>query len=164
MGIDYSTYIGPYFECKTSEVEKESSVRSCTNTDCTEYKKQVWDGVTKFCPRCGTKIGKVPVMVKRENVDDEDIREKTKERISTPCSNCGEYVKGATLWYPNIKGSPGEHFDPKEDTYQYEIGDNDVKQAKKDMLEQFSNEYKVLCEAYGKENVEVKYGVLHQIY
>ncbi len=162
MSLDYHTYIGPYFECVTSQIDKKSSVKSCTGSLCSKYKKPA---NTAFCPVCGNAVGEVKITIKTDKVDVDELRESVKERITTPfgCGSSRDFGKNIDLWLPNV-GKIGISFDPTESPKKVDINPNIIQEQLNDLLAKFSYEHEILCEAYGNENVCIKWGLVHQVY
>ena len=75
-------------------------------------------------------------------------------------------AKGYDIWVSNItcKGARDFSFRPKDDGEQYdEISSNMIQEEINEFLSQFKDAVGILTKLYGKENVEVKWGVIHEI-
>lgn len=158
MSIDYMIHIGPYVVCKNEQIDVKKTRRSCTNENCKRHKEHVWDTSVNFCVTCGSKIGQVDYIEKDAKicVDSEELNEDLH-----PCSQLNQ--DNLEYWLPN-KGLPGSRmlsFNPK---YDEEFAEAISPKEIGNDIEEFKNHYKTaiakLTKEFGKNNVEVKWGVI----
>jgi hypothetical protein len=170
MGIDYSVYVGPYVKCTNPLVEVESSIRTCTNPVCKTYKNQIWDLTAKYCRECGSPIGETAIKKSNTKVNASELYEHgVKEQLHMAGRESGwEELKRKDaeidIWIANVKrpeADCGINFDPKSDRKYIDL----THHSKIDSIEQFTDafykEITQLREAYGSDNVEVKWGIFN---
>jgi hypothetical protein len=103
MGVDYSVYLGPYIVAKNSREEVTKTRRSCTNANCKEATKQVYDAEKKFCPTCGTAIGDVAYTTTAPKVGAWEIAEE-QDLCVVPTEYMKDVDKGTNMYIPNVTG------------------------------------------------------------
>lgn len=170
MSLDHTVYYGPYVECKVERVEKIVHVPGCTNKECGSY--HVLNAASEFCPQCGSSIGTFEKKTHVENVDYYDWYEGSEEPYGSIYRNFdspnGDHIEnemskmGIHVWMPILPDRLG-YFDPQSEV---DIREIDLQKELK-LLEYFQGEGNTvdfLRQAYGKENVTVKWGVLNEIF
>lgn len=171
MGIDYTTNLGPYVECKTEMVDIEKTIRACTSWKCGLYEHRVSDTDTQFCIRCGSPIGLVPHIEKINKVDTEDVIDEMDDALMIPGGddfyNWSEKY-AVDLWLPNGY-RPNEKvrifsFDPMESIQYAEITHEMIDVEITEFNNQYSKSLDILRKHYGSEKVTVKWGLIHTIY
>ena len=169
MGIDYSTYVGPYAECHFSSKDAVDKYRCCLTKTCKLYHNKILHDY-KFCNQCGAKIecAEVPVVV--DDVDTEEIRMSFNEVLCTPMGD-GLYFwqkKNKThIWMPNrhLKCDEYPRIELKHRGSSIrEIPIDFPRVQLNAFISQFDKELAVLCDKYGAENVKVKWGIVHQVH
>lgn len=159
MGIDYSTYIGPYVVCAVQRHTTTDTWRSCPLVACVNYGKYMQPG---FCPHCGTQIMDVAFPVVKDTVDDGDIREQIDERLATASGDdYQEWARAnsAHLWMPNT-GGIGRHLDSREAFSLHRITATDIHNETHAFEGYFAAELAQLRAAYGEAAVSVRWGVI----
>lgn len=164
MGLNYTTYVGPYISCKTSKVPSTKTVFGCPTPGCqpnTLYQS------TSFCPVCGSKIEKKEQNCEIDNVNHQEVQEQLKESI---CVVPGDYFcyfmreKNVHLWIANkrITNRSFEH-DSKDGIDLFPINEDLIDSEKKLFLDFYQKELLFLNEQYGEENVDVQWGLIHYV-
>ena len=170
MGIDYSTYIGPYVECRFSNKDDIEKRRCCPKKDCKEYGKNLWDEKQKFCNQCGEKITAVEFPVVVGAVDEYEIRMSFNEALHTPMGDelhFWQKENNIHIWMPNQYLKCEEYPRIELEHQQSSIRDIPV-ELPANQIEafkiQFEKEIAVLESNYGKENMTFKWGVVYQVH
>jgi len=165
MSLDYTTYLGPYLQCKVSKTDSMTTRRTCTNSACPNQNGHM---NSKFCYECGSPIGDVGFIVKANKVDSGDIREAIHNDM---CPPGGEYFyklsrdQGIDIWIGNLyrtKNSRPFSFD-REESQLIPIGAGVMKGEIDEFVAQYAKQIEVIEKAYGKDNVELKWGLIHYI-
>lgn len=170
MGIDYTTYHGPYARCKTTKVESAKTKRTCSRESCSQYEREVYDKNTKFCVQCGSTIQDRQVLVLVDNVSAHEIRETLlAEALVTPGGDSFSVWmrdNNTHLWLANRRPPDARKwsFYPRE-TIQHTPVTPDLIAAE---IEQFNTffekELTLLRQEYGEDNVVVEWGLIHYIH
>lgn len=172
MGLDYRTHIGPFIECRTHKVQAIEQRRTCTNTECKEYRHTFWQKETKFCQVCGSPIDKVGFKVEKDNIQTHELQEALFETTHaerlTPVSGDSfhqwERDNDLHLWTPNVKylGRRGSY--NSKENIQFMEFDGGLIQAEIDTCKEFfAPELTFLRKHYGEDKVVVKWGLIHTI-
>lgn len=172
MGIDYTTHLGPFVECKTRKVSKPGSqgtttIRSCTDAACSNYEKF---NKAKHCHECGSKIDNITIPTKLNKVSTCDVTDEIKESLTLPGGD-GFYQwsrhKNIDLWLPNNhrphKKARSFSFDSKDDIQYVEITPELMGEEISEFIDQYSGAISILRKHYGLENVTIKWGLIHII-
>ncbi len=167
MGVDYSTFLGPYVECKVSQTTTKKRTplmrRTCPNPECGQYLR-VFAEKNKFCPACGNKVAEVTVDKPADSVNPHELQQQIDERLVFPPNGAlSDYMKknGTHLWLPNQKFSDRKcHYDHKEETVE-EIALERIMNDFEDFHGVFQNDLNVLAEAYGQDNILIKWGLIN---
>ncbi len=167
MGIDYTVYVGPFLKCKNAKVDGERTITACTKKSCKKHKDEIWDDKKKFCEECGSPIDKVQIKVKEDRVDTDPCQEGIDEDL-IPYHLDAKNAKGFDIWIGNMgrkdKDARKFSFSPKYDGEQCEeITPEMMAEEIKDFQEQYKTAIKTITDLYGKENVQLKWGVIHEI-
>jgi hypothetical protein len=166
MGIDYATYLGPYIVCKTEIEDAKATMKSCTNVKCKTYKQERW-GAKKFCDECGQKIGEIEISVKQNKVDTNVLSDELNEAMTVPSGDSFHDLtrdNKIDIWYGNRQDGIGISFDPKDEVMYEEFESNTIKVQIDDFVKEYAKELEIIKNAYGAENVSVKWGLIHQIW
>lgn len=173
MSIDYSTYLGPYAACKTHKVDETKKKRTCSNTACEQYEREVWDKKTQFCSTCGAAINDREYVVPVDNVNASDIRESLlREVLVTPSGDSmWKWMRDNNLhiWISNLSKIPGQDrkfsFDPRhEEQYIPSITPEMIAAELERFNDRFEKEIQLLRQEYGEENVTILWGLVHYIH
>lgn len=98
MGIDITTYLGPYLECKSSRMKVHEKYRACDNEKCSHYHKEVGNyRPQRFCPDCGSKIEEI----EKDSINTDEVAQKLKE-VLYHAHRLEEFLKGGPfyIWLP----------------------------------------------------------------
>jgi len=166
MGTFASSYVGPYFKIKRKTEEIQKEYKCCDNKSCQRFEKRLSElkSTIKFCPECGQPIQthsepdvvvlsfwNSPIGGKNDNLID--------------ISNYDEHLMpGYHIIIPNLISLIPENFKTKDDDDFILIPEmeNCFDKIKKD-LEDFKENCKKyipeLEEFYGKENIEIHWGI-----
>jgi len=170
MSIDYSTYIGPYVECRFENKNDIEKRRCCPNKDCKEYSKKTYDNKHKFCDQCGTKITIIEFPIIVEAVNDYDLRMEMDEALHTPMGDSLHFWQKENnihVWMPNQFLECDEFPRVKIDHHESSIQEiplgmplGQIETFKR----QFEKELALLAQKYGEANMTYKWGVIHQVH
>lgn len=166
MGIDYTVYVGPFLKCKNAKVDGERTIRTCTKPSCKQNKKESWDRDKKFCEECGSPIGDVVIKVKQDKVDcDPSIVNDKLMIYRLDAKDAHGYDVWISNQYRQNRGKVREFsFDPKSDGEQYvEISIEMIRDEMQEFVQQFEKQIDKLTRLYGEDNVELKWGLIHEI-
>jgi hypothetical protein len=163
MSVEYHAYAGPFVVCRNEKVEVERKIRCCSNESCPKYQSRQWKTEIQFCPTCGTEIGE---MTKKEDglrVASFDLLEEIQNRLGPANWEYGfkqfaEEAAALEVWVTNDRGL-GKHFDARRECYAVEFEPEAI-QGVQAFKEQYAEPLAKLIEAYGEENVEIKWGFL----
>lgn len=168
MGSDYTTYLGPYLECKITKVAGKEVRRTCTNKKCKNRKFGAMN--SKFCHDCGFPVGDVDFPLKINNVKIWELVEKIDSEMITPS---GDYFyqfaekQGIHVWYGSKKRPHADSrpfsFDPTEDVQLIPLEIVEVNEEIDEFLRQYATSIEIIKEAYGAINVECKWGLVSNI-
>lgn len=169
MGLDYTTYLGPYFECKVGKKQITNRYRSCPNPSCPQHKSKGNHTTINFCYRCGSAITLVKDEITKDAVVPREVEEKVNNRLGFPSGDGIARLmdqEGIHIWLGNqLNDGIGLRFDPTERGVFKPIADVDEITESIDKLKAFySKEYKILKEIYGADNVRVGWGLLSFIW
>lgn len=165
MGVDISGYVGPFALCKNPYVPQERTMRSCTNEQCQQYKRERWDKEAKFCEKCGSPIDEITIVAERPTVCWGDLIEEIEERL---CPASMEYpfeafkeIGNVDVWINNRRDvSVGRAFDPKHECFALIPEPGETDKAIQAFEAECAESLTKIRDAYGPENVEIKWGVL----
>ena len=167
MSIDYTTYLGPYLHCKVNKTDSFTSRNTCTNKTC---KNQSGVMSSNFCYECGHPVGPVMFASKANAVDAEKIREEINNDMCPPSGSFFYELsrdEGIDIWIGNLyrpnKSRPFS-FDPKEDGKLIPIVVGVIKSEIDEFVKQYAKQIAVIEKSYGKENVELQWGLIHYIW
>jgi hypothetical protein len=164
MGLDDTTYLGPYLHCKVSKTDSKTIRRTCTNNTCPNRNGCMY---SKFCHQCGSPIGDVEFSVKANTVNICELRKKINEALATPCGDYFDELSknGIDIWFGNWhRPSKSSRSFTCDDTQLTPIEAGVVKNEIDEFVLQYKSAIAVIEEAYGKDNVEVKWGLIHYIW
>lgn len=167
MSIDYTTYVGPYAACRTHKIDTTRTVRSCANAACKKYRQEVWDKGVNFCQSCGGKIDNVEIPETRPAADRWAISGLVNERLHPPMGDSWSRRMDNTcvdFWLPNVKipDINRDDFEPRREIIDLAFEPQEITNEKLAFQQFFRDELAVLQRHY--ENVEVRWGVVHQIH
>lgn len=168
MGLDYKTYLGPYFECQVSKTMRTETYRVCSGEECGGYFDRPIEEHYHYCPTCGHPIVNRTRTIEIDAVHHDDVSRRLKEELWIPQGDALRQMmenQGVHLWFNNRRDSDCSwSLDPTEETIWEEVDEHDIRTQLAVFQEAFSKEFEILKEMYGQENVEVKYGLFNWTY
>jgi hypothetical protein len=161
MGMDQTTYVGPYIKIKKKNIkpiEKENTVKimTCTNTNCEIHGKK---SVGKFCSSCGSPNGLIKQVNKIQIIPDSyDLLEEfgDVDLFFSPSDRDDKEI----LLVPNTENDYSVHVSSDDSFLESEIA------SVEDALSEFTDGHKEFLDFLeGKEIVYQKlFGVLSYWY
>lgn len=154
MGVDLSTYVGPFFQCVPNLTKRQEVKVCCPEPNCQHYERISKD---KFCPRCGSKI--ISVTIEKDELEQES------ERIAW------DFLQGNQLLPLTEVNSVNHLYIPYDDSSHYrkinnkcEVGvvpltAEDIAEAKEWLASHYSEAYEQLKSLYA-QRVTVDFGVI----
>jgi len=157
MSIDYKCYVGPYVKVYSPDSPSTKEIETCPNPSCSKHQKYM--GHQKCCDECGTKIVtvKLPTMAPL-SFDVFTETDATMAELMTETKPKG--LKDFRLFVGNRCGPPGLHFNPHCDTYAVETNGPAIISQMQQLETMYMSEIAHLKEVFGKENVQIKWGVV----
>ncbi len=168
MGIDRTTYLGPYILCKVTKVPSTMKVFTCSKSDCKKYEYSFYPvDKRKFCETCGSAILGREKPIEIDSVDCHELQMVIKENLMTAY---GDYMrswmrdKNVHIWIANQSVPEVRKFyiDRDQDNVT-EINLKMITDESNRFAEFFEKEIVALCDQYGRDNMEYKWGVIHMI-
>lgn len=164
MSFYRTTYTGPHIVCKTHKVSVEKTIRTCSNSTCSQYELEIYGNV-KFCDQCGSPVQNRLVNYFEDNIDSFEVRMNLDEALSeVPGDDFSSWMKknDVHIWISNRHIPNVREFSFDDDGVRYVPI---TAELIADELEKFSvffeKEIFILKEEYGAENVELKWGLIH---
>ena len=166
MGLDYTTYIGPYVRCKTKKVASAKKISTCSNADCESYCNEYWVITNKkFCDTCGSPIQDRMLPIEVANVNAAEVQlDFLKDALCFVSGNDFESMKGDHIWLSNRRmpdGTRDYSFDSRECNQHALIDAELIENEKHQFAAFYEKEIFILGEKYG--NIEVEWGLIHHI-
>ena len=155
MSVDHRCYCGPFIRCRTVIVHAKVEHYGCINPACKYF--HIHDAGVVYCPSCGTRIGSFEVEEQHELVNGHEIM---------ACLN--EVLRFENRWFeegnhcftPNARDTPRQFLVyPKEEEYQADLTEFSQRDEMTWLEQKYSEELDVLRNTYGKNNVEIRWGV-----
>lgn len=154
------TYIGPYLRCESRLVPFTQSIMACTNTTCSRY------GVVlraPYCPACGTERKNHTRDVTVDAVDRWRLSEHINEALSMPTGDTYE-VEAPDIpihfWIPNRQGV-GTDYSCHDEIRIARITAERIASEATEFNTQYADVLPALYEAYGRDKVQLLWGVVH---
>lgn len=163
--IENNIYVGVYVVCSFSLKNFKSTIYCCTNNDCEKYKLSCAHNLN-FCSCCGKRLQKFQDTILVPSVNQLDVINEL-EDLTFPRGD----------GYINYETSNNKHIylcsniDDEEDIY---VNIEDVYPTSIVELNLFNsvnlfkvkraNYIKYLQEVYGEGNVEIKFGLINEVY
>ena len=148
MGVDHNVYAGPFALCQNEQQEKVGTKLSCTNSGCSNYGKTLHD---KFCPNCGFPVGDFDITYTTERVDSYDLA----DVMCLMCCVGGLY---GDVWVSNDISD--DFYDFGHEHFVKCLMGEEVSKAIDDFKKKHISDLEMLKEAYGEDNVKIKWGVV----
>lgn len=155
MGMDLSTYCGPYIIVKSSITETNTRYR-CSKKECNRHKNADFRKEGNFCPVCGSQIEEFPEIRKvpfnihqycEEKFGDEDLF----------CDGRGEGGGKYTIIVSNKRGQGGKHLSEDSDNINF------LKDGEFTMIKDFERpDWKKLIDSLNADQIqfELAWGVV----
>lgn len=165
MGVDSNAYIGPFVVCKNHPEERKATIRSCINKGCSQHGKSSY-GQGNFCQSCGSPIGDLEKTYIGVKVERWELFEEIQSiicPIGTEGAQFQELGGGEQIdiWINNCRLiDVGHNFDPRRDSFAFIPEPKDAEKSIQVFKEKCAEGIAKLIEAYGEENVEIKWGFL----
>lgn len=169
MSAERTGYIGPIVVCQNGKIVEDRVVRACPNKECLEFgQTNRFIPSLLFCPQCGTKIEDVTVPRPARKINADNLAAEIGyalaylpvDKWSFP-NNIGD----VDVWVNN-RGSMSVslRFEPCNDSIMFvpELGRTEREVA--EFEEKCAEPLAALREAYGPENVTIKWGFLNWVY
>lgn len=157
MGVDITTYVGPYIEVYNPETPSTEEYYSCTNSKCKQHKRGL---SSKFCPDCGKSVGIIKIPSKEKINIWEFIDEKLEGTLQ-PVMTEYKPNKNYEFLVPNEEILKRDTtFDAKQETYIVEIDSSQISEEAFKMCNKFRKEIDILKEKFGNDSVTIKWGVI----
>lgn len=162
MGVDMIFKLCSYVKCKKAFKDQFTEYRICSNKKCKEKDQEIYGNNYVFCSICGKKMSsKKRAISSVPSINSYDIFE---DNSLFPAY---EISKEYDYFYSNKQ----DKTEPKSISINARICCSDEISVEQDLPEKhlkwFKNVYKKqiqkLEKLYGKENVEIKYGVLFEV-
>lgn len=148
MGMDQTVYFGPFLHCINTPIKIEEQVPGCKKCD-----KQM---SSQFCSTCGTKQSILRRSRTQPKVDWWEICEAHDEALyRTPERSDGDNE----YFLPNRHGV-GRTFSKYTDQFD-PITDIDKQSDIEQFEEQFADIIQAMKQAYGEDNVSIKWGFIN---
>lgn len=168
MGIDVTTYLGPYFECKVERTTRVSSYRGCPTPGCRLCAKEVGES-TIYCSRCGSGIVTLSKSACVDAIDWDEVREALHDSFYLAMGDdLGRWMRdeGVHIWIENrdIRESGGKSFDPCSHSIWYVVDAETLTRETIRLHEKCKIELEILRKFYGEDNVKIKWGLLSMIH
>ena len=160
--MEYSTYVGPYVQCRVETTTEEEPFLGCTNGACVNAAK---DLCTAFCPECGAPRGERIRILTVDVIDDGDVEEILRNVFRTP--NGDGYLAWSRKHHMHVwivNHTERMERDPVLDssasfslsTITREIVHREIA----GLAAVFSRELKRLREVYGEDAVRIRWGIV----
>lgn len=165
MSYDTNLLLAPYVVCKVSDIEKDFEKLTCTNVKCINHGEHK---STNFCSTCGSKIGKVSFKKKESCVNYSHVQiDLLKESLCVvPGDQYYSYMKKNNIhfWISNRLSfrclTSGDCSDLSCETQPTEITPELISLQIEKFKSHYKKEIDILNDVYGKDNVEIKFGLI----
>jgi hypothetical protein len=164
VSLSYSAYLGPYFRCKTRTERRARVVAACPNPTCPRHGKDVLVTDDRYCPLCGTPIGRTFPVADAVTVPDRwAVAEAIGDVLCEVAGDDADFPEdfGYHLWIPN-EARPGA---PKRGAADSPCGveiilDEVEFRAERHWMDDAFPERSKLVAIYGGGCVETRWGLL----
>lgn len=171
MSMSYSSYLGPYVRCKTHKVVSKQQKKRCSNKKCPEFKHFDSFSKAKFCGVCGSPIETFEIDVSVPNIQSDDVRlNLLNEALCEPAGDSFYFwmeKNDVHIWLANrlvatAKGRQRYIIDSEEISLT-PVSPESLQGEIKDFQSFYEKELVILRQEYGEENVEIQWGLIHDI-
>lgn len=154
MGVSYNVYLGPYIQVHNPKQDHKKSVRCCPEPACDNNGIPI---TAKFCSICGSKIidCKVPVRERLEFY----AYEETKDRLYELSSEYPPDGKEDYIFFTSNVGKIGRHFSAY-DTHLEALNETVLTSEVQQFKQKFDKDIERLNEVFGKDAVQILWGVI----
>ena len=159
MGYDTFIYLGPYIEAKNSKQTSRRNQRSCPNAQCSRHEHN-FSAYELFCCTCGSAIGEIVITDEINVVDRHEIADK-----GGLCTLNTYYMKDldkkTDLFIGNKRGGGRISLTPRDEGVEdlsngAEMIETEIAKFK----EVYEEGTQLIEEAYGRENYQIKWGLI----
>jgi hypothetical protein len=163
MGVDIITSIKVYVKCKSSLKKEKFEFIGCNTNKCEQNGIEITGaGNNNYCSSCGNKLGSITKYIEVSDVDTSEVVDE-KYMVSAfgiDDDNCDYYVSNVEKKCPLDEiVIDAKYSDPFACEIDYKKIPEQIEWFKKT----FSKEIKKLEKAYGPKNVEICFGVIHEV-
>lgn len=161
MGVDYSTYIGPYLRCYNGEIAIPAFYRACTRDGCSEFSRELPQH-SKFCSVCGSVIQNYSFTKTRPRINVVEVRLEMDEFLCELTATGSQIEPLVDFWILNrrIEGDPSLRINGYRNCAARSFQPSEI-QAQIDWFElNATAQIALLKQRYGKENVQTCWGVI----
>lgn len=164
MGVDYSTFIGPYVRCVNPFERRLCKRRACPNHECGNFGNPYRVANQKFCSECGSEVrDDVDVSEDGQRVDSYVVLEELEESFYMPGVSYGDcpFEDDVDIWIPNVDfdGVKSEHFDSRDGGL-YDFTSYDSAEQIGSLIASAKKQLAVFEDHYGRDNVSIHWGVI----
>jgi hypothetical protein len=142
--------------------EHQRSIRSCPKTDCTSYKKEIYNKEKIFCERCGFKIDDIQITEQADAVSTYEVAiEALKERLYS--ADINETLEDGTILHRYLSnyGHGYRSFNPHAiENRAIEHRSAQVSEDKEKLETEHRGDLSYLRKVYGLDNVTTKWGLI----
>jgi len=154
MGYEFRVYLGPYMVCLNPRIEVAHSVLTCSKDDCPRSMRAV-SADENFCPRCGAPVAHRAVTRKKQKIDIHDVVAVDTFVVFGADPDRDILLPNRTTWGARplwLESDLGES--------EIEITPALVSADAAVFIRDYREHIDKVVTAYGKGNVEIKWGVL----
>jgi hypothetical protein len=161
MGVDIYTNIRVYVKCRSSLKKEKIAIICCNNYKCKEKEKQV-SSSQKYCAFCGSILGAISKYIETEAVDQFSVVDNRRMNsvFSINDKNYDYYVSNVENDCPLGEITIESKY---SNSFACEIDYKKIPEQIEWFKKTFSKEIKKLEKAYGPKNVEICFGVIHEV-
>lgn len=152
MGIDYIVNVGPYLRVKNKKVNKEKKIKSCPNSACKNHGNKYLP--IKFCDKCGSLIQEIDF----KEFDFQDYFD-LPDNITKNFNDFGNEKTFILVLSENLLERQC-YFNIKYEEFKVDLSTDMISDESKKFAFIFSEQIEFLEREFGKENVNLYYGVI----
>ena len=164
MGVDFSTYIGPYVRCVNPFERRLCKRRACSTHECENFGNPYKVSNQKFCSECGSEVrDDIEVPEECQRVDSYMVLEDLEESFYMPGVSYGDcpFEAGVDIWIPNDRfdGVNTKHYNSRDGGI-FEVTQDITTEQIGSLIASARDRLAVIERHYGKENVSIHWGVI----
>jgi|HubBroStandDraft_4_1064222.scaffolds.fasta_scaffold00029_76 hypothetical protein len=161
MSSHASLYIGPFVECKVTRTTVERTLdKICVNDVCPRFERHTYDN-NKFCAECGHPVGHRKIQEEGDSVDRYDMTVKLREKLASVAVSTGMHHYVPNVYVKGMERQMRLH--PEEREFAHVLDPGTFIDECHAFTKQFCACMDMLEQAYGKENVRVRWGIINTI-